>query len=206
MEVRRHKRRDPHAHFVTSPGYPARVSRARRAWRGAVPAVALTALLDVLLVSNAFALAIAGTPSGCLCVIEEIDSPHAYEGTDVLDAPLITIDADGSVEVAGQRVLAPPSTAAVSEPIPELTQMLRARRAYAGELHPELPPQLGVALDVDKETPAHLVKRVAAAATEAGYENLSFLVKRRLDPPYAGSDAPPRLRDKLRAGIARRVW
>jgi hypothetical protein len=170
----------------------------------ALPAVALTALLDVLLVTNAFALAVAQAPSGCLCVTPRIDAPSAYEVTDLPDAPMVTIDAEGRVEVDGQRVAAP--TSSTEDPIPDLTTLLRARRDYARALNPDRPPIHAVVLNFDTETPAYLVKAVTSAAARAGYADLSFMVKRRFDEPYTGSDAVLRLRNKLRDGPGRRVW
>jgi biopolymer transport protein ExbD len=172
----------------------------------ALPAVALTALLDVLLVTNAFALAVAQAPSGCLCVTPRIDAPSAYEVTDLPDAPMVTIDAEGHVEVDGQRVEAPSSTSGGSDPLPELTALLGAQRDLARQLQPDRALQRGVVLNFDKDTPAHLVKLVVSAAARAGYAGLSFMVKRRFDEPYTGSDAVLRLRDKLRDGPGRRVW
>jgi biopolymer transport protein ExbD len=183
VEVTRPRRRNPHAHFVSVPGYRARLSRARRDWRRAVPVLALTAFLDVLLVTNAFALAVAQPPSGCLCLTPDIDTPSAVEVTDLIDAPMITIEANGLAAVDGQAVDIHHLAADVADPLPELSALLRTRRDLVKTLEPGREPPRSIVLNVDRETPAYLVKRVISAAARAGYDDLSFMVMRRFESP-----------------------
>ena len=147
---------------------------ARQARRTLNATLSLTSMIDFLIVVVVFLLmtfAASGRTSAA-------EVPAAFNVDDLLEAPVVSVTRgqvilDGvvlgnthAIELSGRVAV-----------LDGLTDALTAKRRMWTQLNPTRPPPGAVALDMDQDTPAVVVKSVFLTCTRAGYPDISLLVR-----------------------------
>jgi biopolymer transport protein ExbD len=140
------------------------ISKPRR--RPSAVSLSMTSMIDVLVVLTVFLLITFETPDMCQASSRKL--PIATNGFDVVEAPLITVEASGTY-LDGAKV-------ATKE---DLVTKLKARRALWRQLHPgrENQPE-NILLAIDADVPSGTVKQTVKAAADGGYPSIDFMVMR----------------------------
>jgi biopolymer transport protein ExbD len=184
------KPRDPHAHAVHAPGprllraVPLRFFRPRFSRRrGALATLGVVSLIDVLAVIVFFLIAQPQMASGECCIQKDVKTPWALHVEDLLDAPTVSVW-QGVILVDGLHAGSARAIAASGrvQRIEDLRDILRNKRELWRQVLPDKPFPGTVVLEIDGDTPAVVVKSVFTTAVQAGYPNVSFMV-RKLEPP-----------------------
>jgi biopolymer transport protein ExbD len=139
----------------------------------------LTSYIDFLLVTVIFLL-MSFSASGDIGVDKNIKLPQAENVEDVLEAPMIAVNAN-QVLVDGQLA---GSTSAIRDlgrlqKVDELFDVLKRKRELWKSFNPTKPFPGVAILQVDETVPAIVVKSVFQTAAYAGYPNISFMVRKR---------------------------
>jgi hypothetical protein len=138
-------------------------------------ALSLTSMIDFLVVMVVFLLMTFGQQAPC----EGATVPPAENTLDLVDAPLVAVLASGSVLLDGAPAGDTRSveTSHRLERIDALALALRAKRELWRQLHPDRSFPGVVLLEMDAREPALVLKSVFQTAAQAGYPNVSFVVR-----------------------------
>jgi biopolymer transport protein ExbD len=179
---RRGKPHDPNAHVIHVPG-PRLLRRVALGFvrnggggrRKTSASLNMASFLDVLLVTVLFLLQ--SFSAGAECPSRTVHVPSAMNGEDMIDAPLVSVT-HGSVMVDGIRADSAVGLADAERVVhlEELGRMLAQKKALWKAVQPSKPFPGVCVLQIDRETPAVVVKSVFATAARAGYPNVSFMV------------------------------
>lgn len=184
----RYKHHDPHAHAIHKPGK--RLMHAiplHFVWKrvvgiggkGVNSDLNLTSYIDFLLVTVIFLLT-SFSASGEINIDKNLTLPNAENVQEVIEAPM--------VQVNGNQVLVDGNLAGDTEAITDLGRMaridelydqLKRKRENWKTFHPNKTFPGVCILVIDENVPALVVKSVFQTAAYAGYENVSFMVRKR---------------------------
>jgi hypothetical protein len=134
----------------------------------------LANLIDVLVVVLVFLLSRYEVSGDC-CLRRSIDRPGAWSVVELVDAPIVAVDASGAITVDGGPAGAAPGRDGPVGRQDELFAVLHGKAALWRELHPGAPLP-GLLLDLDRGLPAGAVKSLVLTARDAGYPRTSFAV------------------------------
>lgn len=148
--------------------------------RRSPPKLAMTALLDVLVAVLLFLLVRFESPSECGCIQRWPRLPAATTTTEIVDASVIKVWTTGA-DVDGTPVLAEDDARAVRDRgrvqrLDGLFEALKRKREiwktfHAGRTFPGV-----IALAVDQDVPALLVKSVVDTSARAGFPHVELVV------------------------------
>lgn len=141
----------------------------------------MASFLDVLIVTVLFLLT-SFSASG-ECPDRQVRVPGAVHGEDLIEAPMVAVSG-GAILVDG---VAAGSVRAIAESgqrsrIDELARILEQKRALWRAVQPTKPFPGVCVLQIDQDVPAVVVKSVFWTAVQAGYPEVSFMVK-KLEAP-----------------------
>ena len=187
----RYKQHDPHAHAIHRPGprlmqgIPLQFVWKRVAGiavKGVNADLNLTAYIDFLLVTVIFLLT-SFSASGEMSIDKSLTLPNAENVESVIEAPMVAVNGD-QVLVDGNLA---GDTQAITDlgrmqRIDELFDQLKRKRDNWKTFHPNKTFPGVCILVIDENVPALVVKSVFQTAAYAGYENVSFMVRRRSKP------------------------
>ena len=126
----------------------------------------MTSMIDVLVVLTVFLLITFETPDMCQASSRKL--PMATNGWDVVEAPLVTVEASGTY-LDGTKV-------GTNE---DLVTKLKERRSMWRQLHPgRIDQPENILLAIDADVPSGVVKTTVQAAAKGGYPSIDFMVTR----------------------------
>jgi hypothetical protein len=146
--------------------------------------LALTSMIDILVVVVVFLL-LNFSASGECCIRKPVFVPSACNVDELLDAPLIGVDGMGAILIDGSPV---GTTHAILEDnrverLDDLFNVLAAKRELWRALYPDRTPPGLVIIEMDRDTPAVVLKSIVATSARAGFPQTSFMVNAlRRDP------------------------
>ncbi len=146
------------------------------------PKLAITALLDVLVAVLLFLLVRFESSSECRCLDRWPELPSATTAADVVDASVVKVWTTGAnvdgVPVFGEDEARDVAASGRVQRLDGLFGSLKAKREVWKKLHAGRPFPGVVALAVDQDVPAVLVKSVVDTAARAGFPHVELLVQR----------------------------
>jgi biopolymer transport protein ExbD len=149
--------------------------------RSFVVGLSMTSMIDVLVVLTVFLLVTFQAPGECGCITRDLTKlPIAWNGYDMLDAPLIQVTATGGMTLDGVVVATREEIASSRGRVARLDPLfnhLRGKRELKKQLAPGREVLREVVLAIDGDVPAALVKSVVMTATASGYSSINFMVQ-----------------------------
>jgi hypothetical protein len=139
----------------------------------------MTALLDVLVAVLLFLLVRFESSSECGCLQRWPRVPEAATAVDLVDASVVKVWSHGA-EVDGQPVAGADDAEAISASdrvgrLDALFDSLKAKRELWKRLHGDRAFPGIIALAIDEDVPAVLVKTVVSTAAHAGYPHIHLV-------------------------------
>jgi hypothetical protein len=109
-------------------------------------------------------------------MVRRVEVPRIFNGERTVDAPLVTLTMSRLL-VDGRELALPATAEAASpeEPIVGLETAMRRKRELMATIFPDRPFSPHVMLEIHREVPAWLVKRVVASVAAAGFVELDFI-------------------------------
>lgn len=156
------------------------LSFVRKAQKGShrpiTASLSLTSMIDFLVVSVVFLLITFSTSSEGAT---NVKVPAGVNALEMIDAPMVMV-ANGQIIVDGAGA---GSTRIVEETkrvqrLDDLFNNLKAKRELWKQVHPDRPFPGVVVLQIDQDTPSLVVKSVFQTSANAGYPNVSFMVRK----------------------------
>lgn len=131
---------------------------------------AFLVLVVALLAGHVLLLPLVRT-SGCLCVVTHVDVPRIFNGEPVVEAPMVQLTR-GQILLDGLAV----DRVEVGEgPYESVLAHLKRKRELWKTMHPTRSFPGHVILEIDKDTPMGVVKRIMHSAALAGYPEIDFI-------------------------------
>jgi hypothetical protein len=142
--------------------------------------LSLTSMIDCMVVVVAFLLMGFSASGECGCR-RPVDVPFAGSGSDMIDAPLVTVTGT-EILVDGVPAGDPAAVVAARRPqrIDALFNLMRSKKELWRRMRPQGEFPGVVVLEIDGDMPSLIVKSVFQTCVFAGYPSVSFMV-RRLD-------------------------
>jgi len=147
--------------------------------RKLIAGLSMTSMIDVLVVMTVFLLLTFQSSPQCGCMHDLSRLPPAANVTDMIDAPMIYVRADG-VSVDGTFAASKDELAASQGRVVRIDQLfniLKQKHEIAKQLQPGKDPPTHVVLAIDGDVPAYVVKSVVMTASRSGYSQIDFMVQ-----------------------------
>jgi biopolymer transport protein ExbD len=148
--------------------------------RSITAGLSMTSMIDVLVVMTVFLL-LTFSANDHSHARDLSSLPPAHNTSDLLDAPVVDVRADGvSVDgrvVATQGELSAFSSRGQVTRLEGLAALLRSKHDLSMQLQPGREPPTHVILAIDGDVPAALVKSVVMTAARSGYPSIDFMVQ-----------------------------